>query len=113
MPLLYEQDEQIEPPTDRPIGVMFSRLVEDGKAYARAEIERQKIRAAEIGLEFRNIAVLLEIEAVPGLAAVVALLVGLITATTSALELGRAHVRTPVTNAHLVCRLLLEKNKNT
>src|SRR3546814_8499065 len=25
------------------------------------------------------------------------------------LEIGRAHVRTPVTNAHLVCRLLLEK----
>src|SRR3546814_6744447 len=29
-------------------------------------------------------------------------------------EIGRAHVRTPVTNAHLVCRLLLEKKtKNT
>src|SRR3546814_5397952 len=27
-------------------------------------------------------------------------------------ETGRAHVRTPVTNAHLVCRLLLEKNNN-
>src|SRR3546814_5383814 len=26
-------------------------------------------------------------------------------------ELGRAHVRTPVTNAHLVCSLLLEKQK--
>src|SRR3546814_7036455 len=29
------------------------------------------------------------------------------------LQIGRAHVWTPVTNAHLVCRLLLEKkNKN-
>src|SRR3546814_7190431 len=28
-------------------------------------------------------------------------------------EIGRAHVSTPVTNAHLVCRLLLEKKKNT
>src|SRR3546814_1466364 len=31
-------------------------------------------------------------------------------------EIGRAHVGTPVTNAHLVCRLLLDKNttnKNT
>src|SRR3546814_6582428 len=27
------------------------------------------------------------------------------------LEIGRAHVRTPVTNAHLLCRLLLEKEK--
>src|SRR3546814_8477395 len=25
------------------------------------------------------------------------------------IEIGRAHVRTPVTNAHLVCRLMLEK----
>src|SRR3546814_4790920 len=28
------------------------------------------------------------------------------------LEIGRAHVWTPVTNAHLVCRLLLEKKKH-
>src|SRR3546814_5278098 len=28
-----------------------------------------------------------------------------------AYEIGRAHVCTPVTNAHLVCRLLLEKKK--
>src|SRR3546814_7195229 len=28
-------------------------------------------------------------------------------------EIGRAHVWTPVTNAHLVCRLLLEKKKKT
>src|SRR3546814_2340557 len=28
------------------------------------------------------------------------------------LKIGRAHVCTPVTNAHLVCRLLLEKKKD-
>src|SRR3546814_9201171 len=28
-------------------------------------------------------------------------------------QIGRAHVCTPVTNAHLVCRLLLEKKKDT
>src|SRR3546814_1299802 len=28
-------------------------------------------------------------------------------------EIGRAHVRTPVTNAHLVCRLPLEKKNKT
>src|SRR3546814_7237484 len=27
-------------------------------------------------------------------------------------QIGRAHVRTPVTNAHLLCRLLPEKNNN-
>src|SRR3546814_4109755 len=32
----------------------------------------------------------------------------------ASLEIGRAHVCTPVTNAHLVCRLLLDKkNKRT
>src|SRR3546814_3772823 len=30
----------------------------------------------------------------------------------SAAEIGRAHVCTPVPNAHLVCRLLLEKKKH-
>src|SRR3546814_7065154 len=30
---------------------------------------------------------------------------------TPGISLGRAHVCTPVTNAHLVCRLLLEKKK--
>src|SRR3546814_2284840 len=33
-------------------------------------------------------------------------------AVVDAPEIGRAHVRTPVTNAHLVCRLLLEKKKS-
>src|SRR3546814_9182631 len=28
-------------------------------------------------------------------------------------EIGRAHVRTPVTNEHIVCSLLLEQNKTT
>src|SRR3546814_9088485 len=28
-------------------------------------------------------------------------------------QIGRAHVCTPVTNSHLVCRLLLEKKKKT
>src|SRR3546814_1805936 len=28
-------------------------------------------------------------------------------------EIGRAHVRTPVPNAHIVCRLQLEKNNTT
>src|SRR3546814_8515641 len=29
------------------------------------------------------------------------------------LQIGRAHICTPVTNAHLVCRLLLETKNNT
>src|SRR3546814_2476887 len=30
----------------------------------------------------------------------------------NAQQIGRAHVRTPVTNAHLECRILLEKKKS-
>src|SRR3546814_4742226 len=37
---------------------------------------------------------------------------GAVGATMGGLQIGRAHVRTPVTNAHLVCRLLLA-TKNT
>src|SRR3546814_6543286 len=33
----------------------------------------------------------------------------LLAASATAFQIGRAHVCTPVTNAHLVCRLLLEK----
>src|SRR3546814_9650893 len=33
--------------------------------------------------------------------------------STPTTEIGRAHVCTPVTNAPLVCRLLLEKNKHS
>src|SRR3546814_8471413 len=39
--------------------------------------------------------------------------IGLSAAAISTLKIGRAHVCTPVTNAHLVCRLLLEKKKKT
>src|SRR3546814_10729787 len=35
------------------------------------------------------------------------------TGAQNAFEIGRAHVCTPVTNAQLVCRLLLEKTNNT
>src|SRR3546814_2373805 len=45
----------------------------------------------------------------PGLRRAVA---GLAGSADQTREIGRAHVRTPVTNAHLVCRLLLEKKNN-
>src|SRR3546814_5730420 len=37
--------------------------------------------------------------------------IGLVAEFSLEQEIGRAHVRTPVTNAHLVCRLLLDKKK--
>lgn len=73
---MYGQDDLNGP--DESIGEVLSRLAESGKSYARAELNRQKVRASEIGLEFRNIAVLLCIAAFLVLAAAVALLVGII-----------------------------------
>lgn len=79
--LLYGQDDE-NAPNDESIGEVLSRLKESGQQYARAEFHRQKVRATEIGLEFRNIAVLLGIAAFLMLAAAVALLVGAILALT-------------------------------
>src|SRR3546814_5342649 len=39
--------------------------------------------------------------------------IGVIVGEFTSSEIGRAHVWTPVTNAPLVCRLLLEKNKTS
>lgn len=78
---MYEQHDEAAPPEEN-IGEVLSRLAESGKVYAQAEFNRQKIRASEIGLEFRNIAVLLAVAAFLVLASSVALLVGIIIALT-------------------------------
>src|SRR3546814_2614855 len=51
--------------------------------------------AIALTLDWRTIRVLLDISAL----------------RLDLVQIGRAHVCTPVTNAHLVCRLLLEKKK--
>ena len=79
--LLYGQDDE-NAPNDESIGEVLSRLKESGQNYARAEFNRQKVRASEIGLEFRNIAALLGVAAFLVLAAAVALIVGIILALT-------------------------------
>src|SRR3546814_10297887 len=38
--------------------------------------------------------------------------VGHLVVDETAIQIGRAHVRTPVTNEHIVCRLLLVKKQN-
>src|SRR3546814_6891708 len=52
-------------------------------------------------------------EVVAVVAAVVFVVGGIVVAPAGLVQIGRAHVRTPGTNAHLVCRLLLEKKKNS
>lgn len=77
---MHGLDEPDVPPQDEPLRDVMIRLVEDGKTYARAELNRQKIRAAELGAEFRTITILIGIAAALVAAALIALIVGLLIA---------------------------------
>src|SRR3546814_3110849 len=59
----------------------------------------------EIIFEFHRVGGYVKVSAVDTLTSAEVSIVG----PPSAGQIGRAHVRTPVTNANLVCRLLLEK----
>lgn len=58
----------------------FTRLYADGRAYAQAEVERQKLRAGIVGVGVRNAAILGVVALMLLFAAIVALLVGLVIA---------------------------------
>lgn len=63
---------------DVPIGQLFSQLVDDGKRYARAEVELYKAKAQEKAEPVKWAAIFGGTAAVLALSAVTALLVGLI-----------------------------------
>lgn len=63
---------------DVPIGQLFSQLVDDGKRYARAEVELYKAKAQEKAEPIKWAAILGGTAVVLALSAVTALLVGLI-----------------------------------
>lgn len=63
---------------DVPIGQLFSQLVDDGKRYARAEVELYKAKAQEKAEPIKWAAIFGGTAAVLALSAVMALLVGLI-----------------------------------
>lgn len=108
---MHGQDDQYAP-NEESIGEVLSRLAESGKHYARAEFNRQKVRASEIGLEFRNIAVLLGIAAFLVLAAAVALLVGIILALTPMIgALGATAVVVGLVLAVAFLLLILARNR--
>ena len=65
---------------DVPIGQLFSQLVDDGKRYARAEVEFYKAKAADKAQPVRKAAIFGGIAVTLALSAVTALLVGLIMA---------------------------------
>jgi hypothetical protein len=67
---------------DVPIGQLFSQLVDDGKRYARAEVELYKAKAQEKAEPVKWAAIFGGTAAVLALSAVTALLVGLIMSLT-------------------------------
>lgn len=64
--------------SDVPIGQLFSQLVDDGKRYARAEVELCKAKAAGKAQPIKMAAIYGGIALTLALSAVTALLVGLI-----------------------------------
>lgn len=65
-------------PNEESIGDLFGRLIEDGRSYAKAEIEVVRQIARHRAGKARNGAILLGIGAVLLLAALIALMLGLV-----------------------------------
>ena len=65
---------------DRPIGELVSQLIDDGKAYAKAEIDLVKALAADKASAARSAAILLGLALFVAFGAVVALCVGIVMA---------------------------------
>jgi hypothetical protein len=68
------------PPAERPVGELIQQLVEEGKAYARAEIGLAKAIAAAKGKALILPAILFGAALILALAAVTALAVGVVIA---------------------------------
>jgi len=64
--------------SDESVRAVVARLIEDGRAYASAEAEKQKLRAGIVAAGVRNAVILGVIALILVFAAIVALLSGLI-----------------------------------
>jgi len=71
---------------DRPIGELVSQLVDDGKAYAQAEIDLVKAIAADKAADARTAAILLGLALIVAFGAIVALCVGIVLALAAVME---------------------------
>ncbi|MBA4091876.1 phage holin family protein [Sphingobium sp. 3R8] len=70
-------DGQPDGAPDESVREVFARLYTDGRAYAAAEAEKQKLRAGIIGVGVRNAAIFGIVALMLAFASIVALLVGL------------------------------------
>ena len=80
----------VHPDEDQSIGAVLSRLVNSGKDYAHAELDKQKLRASVVGAGVRDAAIFGIAALILALSAVGALLVGLIITLSPALTPGGA-----------------------
>src|SRR3546814_3543236 len=107
-PLADSPPDSIEPETAEPEPVSLAALVDATPMPATIDPELRCLAGA-VYFESRG-------ESLAGQLAVARVIINRAESgrfpTSYCGEIGRAHVWTPVTNAHLVCRLLLEKKKN-
>jgi hypothetical protein len=75
---------------DDSIRAAFQRLIADGRAYAQAEAEKQKLKAGIVGAAVRDAAILGIVALMLVFAILVALLIGLILALAPQLGIGWA-----------------------
>ena len=73
-------DGQPDGAPDESVREVLARLYTDGRAYAQAEVERQKLRAGIAGAGVRNAAILGIVALMLLFAAIVTLLIGLVIA---------------------------------
>lgn len=71
------EPEELPDDSDRPVGELVHELIEDGKAYARAELEHAKAIAASKANALKLPAILFGFAFLFALAAFVALVVGI------------------------------------
>ncbi|WP_369805919.1 phage holin family protein [Sphingobium sp. 15-1] len=90
---------------DESVRDVFTRLYSDGRAYAEAEVERQKLRAGIVGMGVRDAVIFAAVGIMLIFAAIVAGLVGLILAL--APHLGTGWATGAVFGGALIVALLL------
>lgn len=83
-------DTAVSPHTDRAddlvaeesVKDVFARLIADGRAYAAAEANRQKLRATVVAVAIRNVAIFAVIALMVIFAGIITLLIGMVIALT-------------------------------
>jgi hypothetical protein len=89
-PLTQESTAGAEPPEEDSVQAAFARLYADGRAYATAEIGRQKLRAGIVSAGVRDAAIMAVGGLVLAFAGLIAFLVGLVLLLTPHLGAGWA-----------------------